>query len=313
MENGEIHLSSKQPSPPGDADFAIYIDFKKGEPNPQRIFQAADAMIRSFQRLDSTLCDSIDSSIKPILVLEDIQAGSLKIWLANKLEHADDDALKTLDWKPQVGKYLVKAKYAFIKWANKSEPNKSLVDLSREFQAIATQTDVKHLPDYKPPSVQDLIAVANDVERAKSFLSTGDKMSYLSGDNENVDFDLTLNWSPQELSDMATKETITFQPAPMILAVKKPDYLGTSKWDFRFGKKSISAKIEDEPWLRRFQNREIDVRPGDALKCMVGIEHGYGYDNELVVEKYTITQVTEVLANQYVQPSSLFGDENDES
>ena len=48
---------------------------------------------------------------------------------------------------------------------------------------------------------------------------------------------------------MAVKETVTFPIAPMILAVKKPDYLGTSKWELRFGKRAIAAKIEDEGWL----------------------------------------------------------------
>ena len=62
---------------------------------------------------------------------------------------------------------------------------------------------------------------------------------------------------------MAVKETVTFPSAPMILAVKKPDYLGDSKWDLRHGKRPISARIEDGAWLRRFQSREVDVRPGN--------------------------------------------------
>jgi hypothetical protein len=44
---------------------------------------------------------------------------------------------------------------------------------------------------------------------------------------------------------MAVKETVTFPAAQMILAVKKPDYLGDSKWDLRHGRRSIAAKIED--------------------------------------------------------------------
>lgn len=266
-------------------------------------------MIRSFQKLDAILCDAVDNKINPLLVLEDIEAGSLKIWLKNILEASDDGALKALDWKKQVGTYLVKAKYAYITWVNKNEEKpRSIVDLSREIQAIAAQTDIKHLPDYKPPAVQDLIAVTNDIEKAKSYLIPGDEISYISGDNEKVDFDLSLSWSPEDLSSLVTKEIVKFPAAPMILAVKKPDYLGTSKWDFRHGRKAISAKIEDEEWLKKFQGRDIDVRPGDALRCLVVTEYGYGYDNELVMERYTIPKVESVLVNQYRQ-AELFKDD----
>jgi hypothetical protein len=55
--------------------------------------------------------------------------------------------------------------------------------------------------------------------------------------------------------------------------------MGTTAWE--------ASKIEDATWLKRFQGREIDVRPGDALKCEVRIEHLYGHDNELLSERYT--------------------------
>ena len=100
---------------------------------------------------------------------------------------------------------------------------------------------------------------------------------------------------------MAVKETVTFPAAQMILAVKKPDYLGDSKWDLRHGRRSITTKIEDTAWLRRFQSRSVDVRPGDALRCEVRIDHLYGYDNELLSERYTVIRVLEVLENRYHQ------------
>ncbi|MFT4701363.1 MAG: hypothetical protein ACI9ND_002556 [Yoonia sp.] len=81
----------------------------------------------------------------------------------------------------------------------------------------------------------------------------------------------------------------------MILAVKKPDYLGSSKWDMRHGKRAISVRINDEVFLQQFQDRKIDVRPKDALKCMVQVEMKYGYDNELISETFIIVSVDTVL------------------
>lgn len=119
---------------------------------------------------------------------------------------------------------------------------------------------------------------------------------------------LAIRWDIDKLESLAVKETVIFPIAPMILAVKKPDYLGDSKWELRHGKRSISAKIEDEDWLRKFQGRQVDVRPGDALRCDVKIEHLYGHDNELLSERYTVVRVNGVLADAHGQ-ESLFGGE----
>lgn len=299
MTNGTIHLSTFRPEPPPGADFAIYIKFDKGAPRPQRVFQAADAMIQALQRVDKALCAAIDTNIEPVMVLEEIEAGSLKIWLRDILNVTDDDALKTLDWKPAIGRYLVRAKYAYIQWANKKEPG-TLIDLARNIRSIAAETDVKHLPDYAPPSIRELADTLREIDEAKSYLTSNDEMSYIAADGEGkavADFDLSVNWSPDELIELAIKERAKFENMPMTLIIKRPDYLGTSMWDFRHGRQAISAKIADTDWLTRFHGRKIDVRPGDALKCLVTIERGYGHDNELVKETIVVTKIESVAQN----------------
>jgi len=307
--DGETHISTRRPRPPEQSDFALEIHFKPGEANPQRIFQAADSMIRALQRLDLALCEAIDNKIQPVMVLEEIEVGSLRVWLRNVLTSTEDDALKKLDWKPAVGKYLVRAKYAYIRWSNKDEPNRTITDLSKELLSIARETDVLQIPVYSPPSVSDLAESAKDIEAAKSHLIPNeDKITYIVPDEPPVDFDLAINWAPEELTALAVKETVRAENNRLTLIVRRPDYLGTTKWDFRHGKRQISAKIEDLEWLKKFQDREIDVRPGDALRCLVTIELSYGYDNELVSESFTITKVLEVMENRLFQ-ISLFRDD----
>ena len=291
---GSISLSTREPPAPERADFALYIDFQKGTGSPQRIFQAADAMIRALQQLDHVLCNAIDGEIQPVMVLEEVEAGSLRIWLANILDAIDDQALKELDWKPAIGKYLVRAKYVVIEWANSGEAAR-LPNLRKRIQQIATETDVRHIPAYSEPATADLVGALGQIEKAKRYLTTGDRITYIAPDEGEQEFDLSVSWSPDAIAAMATAETVRFPAAPMILTVKRPDYLGTSKWDFRFGRRTIGAKIEDMDWLGAFHRREKDVRPGDALRCLVAIEHSYGYDRELVAEKYTVERVLEVL------------------
>ena len=304
-------ITTKKPKIPTDVDFAIYIDFKKDLERPQRVFQTAEALIRALQKIDSLLCGSIDSKITPVMMLEEIESGSLKIWLKNTLEAVDDQALKELNWKQIVGKYLVKAKYVIINWCNNGQQNEnkeSLLKLSNEIKKIAHETNVRYLPDYKALSVPELVDSIKDISQAKNFLDKQDKLQYIAGsDEEPLDFNLSIDWTPEKFEDLLTNEIVEYPEAPMILAIKKPDYLGLSGWEFRHGKKKIIAKIEDEQWLKDFQDRKKDVRPGDALRCKVKQIFHYGYDNELIAEKYSITKVDDILENKYKQPD-LFDD-----
>ena len=56
------------------------------------------------------------------MVLEDVEASSLRVFLKNTLSRVDDEALKTLDWKPVVGRYLVKAKYLALEFLDGKVP-----------------------------------------------------------------------------------------------------------------------------------------------------------------------------------------------
>jgi len=234
------------------------------------------------------------------MVLEDIQAASLKTWLRNILSATDDDALKDLNWKKQVGLYLVKSKYAILRWTDDPSPVKSLPRLGQEIQRIAADTDVRHLPDYTTPSPQTLIDAVSGFQSVKDKLVFGDVAKFIANGVE-VEMNLSVKWTPESIEQLAVKNTVVQPPATLFLAVKKPDYLGDSKWELRHGKRTVHAKIADGAWLKRFQAREVDVRPGDALECIVIVEHLYGHDNELISERWTVTEVTAVLQNRFSQ------------
>ncbi|MBS0383727.1 MAG: hypothetical protein JSS00_00080 [Proteobacteria bacterium] len=306
MSDIRLTLSEDPPETPM-ADFAFYIDFKRGTGSPSRVFTATSEFIRACERFDRELLKSIDSRIETVLILEDIEAGSLKTWLRNQLVAADDDALKKMDWKRLVGKYLVDAKYAALRFLDDGSAPRELPKLSREIQQIAAATDVRHLPDYAPPSPRALLDALKDFQSVKDALSIDDRAKYIAGERQ-LEINLSVRWNVDEIEALAVKQVMRSPPSPMILAVKKPDYLGNSQWDVRLGRRTIQAKIQDSEWLRRFQNREIDVRPGDALQCMVEVEHLYGHDNELIAEHYTVLSVDNVLQNQMTQ-SELFDEE----
>jgi len=279
-----------------DADFCIEIDYKKNSENPSRVFKAMSSIIESIQQIDIDLIGTIDNTIQPVLLLEDIESCCIRAWLKNVLTKVvDDDALKSLDWKKQVGKYLVKAKYLLIDFLdNKTQitDKQELLNLQNNILQLAESTDVKNFPDYTPLSQSKLIHCLDLINKSTSNLESEDKVKFIHDEN-STPFNLEFNFSPEVIAELLTKETIT-STQTMILKVKKPDYLGTSKWEFKHDR-NIFCKILHEDWLKDFQSRRIDIRPGDSIRAEVKVIVNYGFDNDIVSTEHEIIKVEKVI------------------
>jgi hypothetical protein len=81
----------------------------------------------------------------------------------------------------------------------------------------------------------------------------------------------------------------------MIFVVEMPDYQATGQWQLKHGGTRTRAYSEPGPLLDKFYRREVDIRPGDALRCRVDFETSYGPDHEVLTERYRIVEILEVL------------------
>ena len=278
------------------ADFCIEIDFQKGSESPSRIFRAMTEIIETFQEIDITLIRSIDTKIEPIALIEDVETGSLKAWLKYALRETDDEALKQLDWKPAVGKYLVKAKYFILNFIDKKTEivsREEVEQLEKQLLQAAEETDVTNMPSYTVVQRQKLLPQIGRLTNALKILNENDKAIYIYAENE-IRMNACFNYIPENIETLLTQEEI-ISTSEMILKVKKPDYLGESMWEFRHGTRQITAKILHQEWLKEFQDRKIDIRPGDSLRSIVNTVVKYGYDNEVVGTHYEINEIKEVI------------------
>ena len=288
-------------------DFCVQIDYEKNSENPERVFTAMAQIIQSLQELDKDLIGVLDAGIKPLVLLENIETGSIKTWLKHQIESTDDQAIRELNWKELVGAYLVRAKYLIIKFLEpKSQitSHEEIKELQNMLLIEAENTKVKRFPFYRPIPPERLIGNINNIQNAISPLTKNDKAIYLTKD-EKASFNIGLSISPEMIEEILTKESIE-NKSIMILKVKKPDYLGESKWDFIHANKSFSAKIVDVRWLSDFQNRSVTVKPGDSLRAEVQIIVKYGYDNNVVGVQHNILKVIKVLSIEDNTQTNMF-------
>ena len=59
-------------------------------------------------------------------------------------------------------------------------------------------------------------------------------------------------------------------------------------WQLVYEDRAIEAKIGDVAWLEKFQDRKVDVRPGDSLRAVLEITVHYGFENQIVARHYRI-------------------------
>ena len=278
------------------ADYCITVEFERNSESPSRVFRAMTGLIEAFEQLDRVLVESVDVAIRPVLLLEDIESGSLRAWLRAALERAPDDAISKLDWKTVVGGYLVRAKYVLLKWTDgkvQITNRQEVVELQKELHKLAEQTQVNTIPAYAPPEPRRLLSSVEGIRDALSHLKPHDKATLITAEGE-ARFNAEFSIPPATLEELLTKETLAGERT-MILKVKKPDFLGESQWDFRHGQRAFPAKIRDLDWLQQFQNRQINVQPGDALRVTVTVEVMYGHDGEAIAERYFIDRVLGVV------------------
>ena len=251
----------------------VKINFLAGESNPQEILQCAVDTINALSELDQALANCISSNMQMSFKLEGFKEGSLitrlKSFYLNNDENANTDEHINSDLAQQ---FVNNSREEIIKGVAASGnviDGKQLADILKRTETVAKQVGLIDAVGYAPPNPLILGTAINAVLDSGSKLKNGETAKISTAENFNddsvyvelpkgkkVDIDDVLN----ELVTQEIENT-----SDMILVIKKPDFLGDSQWDFKKGKETLSAKIDDDEWLRKFKSGEIVIVPNDAL------------------------------------------------
>lgn len=293
--------------------FTLHVQFERHSPKPSRLFQAMKDLVEAFQESDRICLKGFSNAteLTPELFLEDVQAGSIRLFLAQKvlsvLSPMDDEAIKSGEWQKALGAYLLKAKQALVKYTEKRqriESSRELHDLQKELQELAERASVSLLPAYQPPSSQELLGVLQMLGNSTQTLRDGDTVTLESSDG-SVELSREFMVSDADIKDLLTKESITNAGYKAILRVKRPDFLGDAQWEFKGDMGTIKARIEDGAWLGRFHGKEVVIKPGDSLRVRMSTTVGYGHDQAVVNKTHVVTHVDEVISGVWSDDAQL--------
>lgn len=279
-----------------DSVFGIKIDYRRNSENPGRVFAAMSRLIDAAQTIDRDLAMALDLNIEPVLLLEDVQSSSLIAWLRSKIvARSHSDRVSEND-ASSVGRYLVRGKGAFMRYTNNRPGIRSREDvreLRNTLQDLAAQ--VPNAPQLVVSVIPETRIIANldHLGQSMSLLDSDDQVTYLAPDGE-VPVNNSFRVDEDAVERFLARDRIKNRNE-MIMKIKKPDYLGSSRWEFRHEDRIIEAHVRDEKWLDRFHARHEIIRPGDCIHGEVETEVVYGFDGEVLKVKYDVVRVLEIL------------------
>jgi len=281
---------------PEHAEFGVTIDFIRGRSDPVQVFAAMTDLLAGFAGMDRALIGAIAPGAEPVTVIEDVEAASITAWIKSRLEKVEDDALKSLDWKKQVGVYLVKAKYRVIEFLDdrlKAEKQERLKQLRNDLGELAQEVAPAMFAPEIDPSL--LLEAMNKVQAAKGMLTHGERVTIRSDDAGDHAVDITSN-DPIEIEVLeAPPDSIGGGDTEMILLIKKADMLGKSQWEFKHGSSSFRAKIADEDWLERFHRGQERIASGARMRATVTETYSYTAAGDLIAGDHEVKTVHEII------------------
>ena len=274
----------------------IRIEFERGTGDPTRIFHSMARLIESMQSIDSHLGACIGIGVRTSLVLEDVEASSLKAKLKTTIEAIPDEPLKSGDIKKLIGHYLLLSKHKILDWCNdrtEISTREEVKQLESDLHQLAENTNIKQIPAYTQINTANLLSDIAEIKNALNYLGARDHATLKSKEGLSH-YNNKLLVSENIVQEIVTRETLK-STGERIVKVKKPDYLGQSRWVFKYSGHMIEAKISDSDWLLKFQSKEVHLQPGDSLKVLLREEVSYGYDSEIVHTEYEVVKVLAVI------------------
>jgi|GEM_PF-766546 hypothetical protein len=268
-----------------DSDLVVEVAASSGArkaPELKRAELIEEAVEESYR----ALAGSIKVQLETVAVLEEVAKRSLSLWLrvqtgGGQGETSDASLLK----------FLARGTLAIIAWMDGS-PTLQLADLQQAIRVLAWGTSITTTAHPVLPSSSELVDAIAAWQKAKGALAAGDSVRIVTN-NGSAELDLSKRIADPRTLLLARK--LVNHSADMIFVVEMPDYQASRQWPLKHGDTHTIAYCEPGTLLDKFYRRELDIRPGDALRCKVDFETSYGPDHEVLAERYRIVEILEVL------------------
>jgi hypothetical protein len=283
-----------------DDEFAIEINFSPETINASGIFRCMAGLVDGFASLDDDFAGGLGLVGRTQLILQRVEAGSLRSVFKSVLELFDDDALSQGNWNMLIGRFLLRAKRSAIR--ELQEPpvvtTEAVSRFRRDVRRMSTEVGFRPGRQLNPAPFGPILDDIETINSSLKLLDTGESASLITA-GEPISLKQNPRYSSRRLK-RALIQRSEGSEEEMTLPVKRPDYLGGQSWDFVQDGRAQRIKILDHKWLRNFRLGEVSVRPGESLKVLARIDVSYDEEDEVIFKKIQILRVLEIIRARHL-------------
>jgi hypothetical protein len=234
------------------------------------------------------LAGSARTEIRTAAVLDELEERRVKVRFRADLDGAGGRVAEAGQF---LSRFLSRGTLAMLTWMDES-PTLRLGDLRQALRVLSAGTSASESMGHAAPESAPLIAAVTAWQSAKEALAGCEsvRISFQHGAAE-----LNLGKRIDDPSTLLVSKKVA-AVSEMILVVEQPDYASTGEWKFKHRDTQIVTTCEPGTLLSRYYEREVDIRPGDALHCRIETETFYGPDHDVLTQKFKILDVLEILA-----------------
>lgn len=270
-----------------EGEIGLTIDYRAGQTPAVEVLSGAMRFIESLDRLDKALLSSVNTSLEPVSVLNDVQHSSLKLLLARALKSLSDDEIKNLEWKKWVGALLVQGKYHLLPLLDADTP-----EIARELEALSVHYSQVPgvLTAYQPPRLPDVLEAMEGVQAARAALSCP-----VTVQTELGNVELLALPAPRETDTGSAEGSSITNRGEEIFKVKSPDMLGEAQWTVLRNNRNTRVDMLHRGFVERYHQRKVSLLPGDALRCQFEETIRYDATGQEIDRKLAIVEVVDVI------------------
>jgi hypothetical protein len=282
-------------------EYEIKLDFVPGDNIPENLFIAFANAIRYFKRVDNMLAKTIAQDFDISSSLMEVKSGSLRGFFRTRVEIQETELRARdadNDLENRIKEYLHNGRKSITQGLFDFEKNNDehINRVIEEVKKVAIDSGISEEPFFAPPSKNEMLPIIDAAQDTGKILDNKTSLFY-SVENENA-VELPRRIKMDETLFIENKGKIVPNTQELILKIKKPDYLGDSKWEMKHGNNKLLCKIEDAVWLEKFKSKRVFAFPGDSLYCNIQVINEYDSKLNLKKSEYTIVEVIDVIQGE---------------
>lgn len=282
-------------------DYEIKLNFIPGDNNPENLFIAFANAIKYFKKVDKMLAKTIANDYDISSSLVEVKSGSLRGFFRARVEVKETELQPkelTDDLEDRVKKYLHNSRKAITQGLFEfgEENDENIHEIIEEVKKVAIDTKISGEPFFKPPSKKEMKPIIDAARDTGEILDDNTSIFYSIEDEAAIELPKKIKMDETLFIEENRKTIPNIQE--LILKIKKPDYLGDSKWEMKHGNNKLICKIEDTAWIEKFKTKKVFAFPGDSLRCNVNIVHEYDSKLNLIKSEYFIVEVLDVIQGE---------------